>query len=283
MPSTRKSWRDKIPAGVKRSVRQRCGFGCVICGGIVYEYDHVENYSLVMEHDENNLVLLCPNHHAEKTRRLLSPDVLSEANSSPYNLRTGSTTPYQLSFGGSDPKALIGSNLFTMENDDFAVFVIDGNPLMGFRFEDGRALLQLRVYDEKNRLVLKIVDSELVQSAALWDFEFVGSRLTLRPRNGEILLSLRMVPDENLVEVTRGTLRYNKVEVEIWPECIVILNKPSAFINLSFMGHVAFAFGQHAERYPAIIVDARIRRDFDRAAAKKYVKEVRSSANIGLE
>jgi len=30
-----------IPLPIQREVRQRCGFGCVICGTLLYEYDHI--------------------------------------------------------------------------------------------------------------------------------------------------------------------------------------------------------------------------------------------------
>lgn len=31
-----------IPASVKRAVRQRDGFGCVICGLGIYTYEHID-------------------------------------------------------------------------------------------------------------------------------------------------------------------------------------------------------------------------------------------------
>ncbi len=35
------SVRPKIPLPIQREVRQRCGFGCVICGLPLYDYDHI--------------------------------------------------------------------------------------------------------------------------------------------------------------------------------------------------------------------------------------------------
>ncbi len=34
--------RPEIPEAMKREVRQRCGFGCLICGLTLYEYELVE-------------------------------------------------------------------------------------------------------------------------------------------------------------------------------------------------------------------------------------------------
>jgi predicted class III extradiol MEMO1 family dioxygenase len=36
-------------------------------------------YSEVEEHEPDNLVLLCPQHHAEKTKGFLTPEAVAEA------------------------------------------------------------------------------------------------------------------------------------------------------------------------------------------------------------
>ena len=82
-----KTPRPDIPALVKRAVRQACGFGCVICGKPLYEIDHIVPYSVVREHDPDNLVLLCDGHHREKTNKLLTVDQVREARANPINLR----------------------------------------------------------------------------------------------------------------------------------------------------------------------------------------------------
>lgn len=55
--------RPPIPAKIKRLVRQRCGFGCVICGSPIYEYDHIVNWSETHHHKAEELTLLCSKHH----------------------------------------------------------------------------------------------------------------------------------------------------------------------------------------------------------------------------
>lgn len=60
--------RPNIPAKLKRKVRQRCGFGRIICGLPIYEYDHIVEYSKTKHHNEGELTLLCPTHHSMKTK-----------------------------------------------------------------------------------------------------------------------------------------------------------------------------------------------------------------------
>ena len=49
-----------IPAEIKRQVRQRCGFGCIICGLPIYEYEHMEEWAKVKRHRTEEITLLCP-------------------------------------------------------------------------------------------------------------------------------------------------------------------------------------------------------------------------------
>jgi len=59
--------RPPIPDPVKRTIRQRCGFGCVICGLPIYEYDHIFGYKNETGHIVEEITLLCDHHHKLKT------------------------------------------------------------------------------------------------------------------------------------------------------------------------------------------------------------------------
>jgi 5-methylcytosine-specific restriction endonuclease McrA len=81
--------RPPIPSKIKREVRQRCGFGCVICGSPIYEYEHMVEWCKTHHHRADELTLLCSQHHAEKTKRLLPEEKVKAANNNPYNLARG--------------------------------------------------------------------------------------------------------------------------------------------------------------------------------------------------
>jgi hypothetical protein len=62
-----------IPDPVKRAVRQRCGYGCVICGLSLYDYDHIDPpFEEAREHLPDDICLLCPTHHVRKSKGLIS-------------------------------------------------------------------------------------------------------------------------------------------------------------------------------------------------------------------
>src|SRR5262245_53494220 len=94
--------RPEIPDPVQREVRQRCGFGCVVCGLPFYHYDHMEDWSITQTHDPANVTLLCHKHHGEKTNGLLPLREVKKANDNPHNKRQGVSTPYDLHFTGRD-------------------------------------------------------------------------------------------------------------------------------------------------------------------------------------
>ncbi len=68
-----------IPLPIQREVRQRCGFGCVICGFPLYEYDHLKGWPNVQEHIASDITLLCDKHHREATSGLLPREKVIEA------------------------------------------------------------------------------------------------------------------------------------------------------------------------------------------------------------
>jgi trigger factor len=90
---------------------------------------------------------------------------------------------------------------------------------------DQQLLLTVQVFDEYNKLVLKIWDNELVYHPDPWDIEFVGRRLILREAARRILLDMTFeVP--NKVSITRGRLLCNGVEILVRPDKIVIPGEP---------------------------------------------------------
>lgn len=107
-----------IPSEVKREVRQRCGLGCVICGNLIYDYDHFNPpYAEAEEHDADGIILLCSNHHSRKTRRLLPDELIREYALNPICKRQGYENDNQLlCLSEERPVILIGSNQFSRFN-----------------------------------------------------------------------------------------------------------------------------------------------------------------------
>ena len=125
-----------IPDPIQRIVRKRCGFGCVICGIPLYDYDHMEGWAKVYRHVASEITLLCRMHHNEKTYGLLPLKDVIAANDAPFNLRQGVSKPYDLHFSGKDVEVIMGGNRFLLEikkdPQGFISILVDQNILLGF-------------------------------------------------------------------------------------------------------------------------------------------------------
>lgn len=81
--------RPKIPADMEREVRQRCGFGCILCGCPIYQIHHMTPWSETRKHDAQDMTLLCAKHHEEENKKLISKTRVRKANANPVNRRRG--------------------------------------------------------------------------------------------------------------------------------------------------------------------------------------------------
>ncbi len=241
--------RPNIPNAVKRIVRQRCGYGCVICGFPIVEYDHMAGgWSTTRRHVAEEITLLCPNHHSEKTRGFLSAKSVELADSRPANLQTAFTPGYAMAYGDSAITVQIGTTEFTLRRGmrRFVGVVVDGIPVFSTRVESGRHLVSVVVLDLANRVQLLLDDNELRFKTSNWDAEFIGSTLTIRHGPRDVALRVRFsVPDRVIFD--RGRLLCNGVEIDTEGQA-----GPFAFRRSKFQGRDAgISLGVHAKAIDA--------------------------------
>lgn len=210
--------REKIEAAIKRKVRQRCGFGCVICGKPFYEYDHMEEYSKVKEHEESNLTLLCPEHHAEKTKGLRSVAQVRAANARPFNRRNGFSGPYVLAYEGNVSKVHLGSCRFLQSLGPayMEALVLNGEPMVKARTEDGNLLVSAKLFDTQGSIILAIEDNELRYDTSVWDVLFVANRLVVRKANREVVAKIIFSPPDEIT-VERAYFSHEGLTVRVTP------------------------------------------------------------------
>ena len=249
----------------------------MICGRPLYEYDHLVPWSEVEEHEADNIVLLCNEHHGEKTSGLLPVAQVIEANEAPANLATGVSSPLDLHYGGQDCEALIGSNVHTWpEMHDGLMTIpilIDDTPIVMFRVEDGHLLLTVQLFDEENELLVQVVDNELVFSTEEWDVEFVGRTLTVRSAPRSIFVGMTFEPPSRIV-IDRGRIWRNGIMLTIQPTCVIVgqgntMSGCSA-INCAFglatgdlpegLGGGAFYIGSSRSDFPTASTEDRVMR-----------------------
>ncbi|MGF1619004.1 MAG: hypothetical protein ACFCUR_00140 [Rhodomicrobiaceae bacterium] len=267
-----------IPLPIKREVRQRCGFGCVVCDLPLYEYEHMEEWAVVQRHVSDEITLLCNQHHGEKTRGLLPKKEVKRANANPYNLREGVSKPYALHFSGDEATVEIGGNRFTTGNNgrpfSMLPLVIDNTPIIAFSMEGNHLFLTLQVFDSFNRLLLQIIENQLVYSIIPWDIELVARNLKLREAHREILIEIEFLPP-NKISVNRGRFLLNGVELLVRNNRVLLVNNANIISGCEGRGAATgLALGEYSLGLPSIFTMGTIERyKVDRERALKFEKE----------
>lgn len=78
-----------IPAEIQKIVREKCGYGCILCGHLFCHFHHNQiEFHEAKKHDPNYIILLCPNCHAQ-AGQTISHKRFAEFAGNPYCKRKG--------------------------------------------------------------------------------------------------------------------------------------------------------------------------------------------------
>ena len=202
-----------IPEPIAREVRQRDGFGCVVCGSAFIQYDHLDPpFVDAKNHDSDGIVLLCGGCHSKKTSKWLSVDYVKAAAQSPKCKQKG------FSWGAFEvgkaqaPIVWLGSvmlwecqTLLALNGE--SVLEIKPPEVPGAPF---RLTAQFR--DVDGRPILSIVDNEWKASTENWDVELVGTRITLRKGKGDFALVFH-AKSPGVLSIERISMMHRGIQV----------------------------------------------------------------------
>ena len=201
-----------IPYLIKREVRQKCGFGCVVCGSAVYQYEHLEPlFSEAEKHDPNGIVLVCGGCHDRVKHRILSKETIKLKAKNPKCLEQGfSFGPFDL--GLTSPEIIFGT--LTGKNIGTLIRVYSDEILsIAPPEQEGTPfLINAFLSDRKGNVIFAIKNNEWVTPTSNWDVEVVGPRITIRKKLGDILLCLRSEPPHRLI-IERLDMFHKEVKI----------------------------------------------------------------------
>lgn len=188
-----------IPSEVKRIVRQRCGFGCVLCGLALYDYEHFDpDFKDALEHDPSGITLLCMQCNQKRNRRMLSVETVRKANLNPKCLAEGFANE-AFDFG-TDPMEIVFAGVsFTncptlIEINKFPILSIQSPEEF-----DQPYRLSGRFADATGEITLAIKDNVWAAGADNWDVECIGPRIVIRNGPRDISLVLKSEPPRRLI------------------------------------------------------------------------------------
>lgn len=178
-----------IPESTKLEIRQRSGFGCVLCGLLLYTYAHIDPpFSDARTHSADGIALLCPNCHTRFDTRQISVATIKSRMAEPFALSQGFTSdPLYLP---DLPAVDICGNHFTGD----AIIAVRAHPLLWFEksnVSETPILLNALFIDESGREVARIVRNEFRGDVRNFDVSKIADRILLRSTNTSSRLVIR--------------------------------------------------------------------------------------------
>ncbi len=190
-----------IPESVARQVRQRCGFGCIICGNPFIVYHHFDPpFNQAREHRADGISILCANHASEADHGRRSVQNIKIHDADPICRRTGHTIAV-LDSGPTPLKFMMGSAVF----DTPVVLMYESVELISFRPPEAKGApwrLNARIFDRDGKGLLKIVDNQWLVGINRYDITARGKTVEVRQKRGDLVLAMDLVVD-GLVHIRR--------------------------------------------------------------------------------
>lgn len=188
-----------IPEGVRRQVRQQCGFGCVICGLAIAQYEHIDPpFAEATAHDPDRIALLCASCHDRVTRGIWSKDKVLNARRKPKTFAQGfarDAFDFRMPF-----EVWVGSNCFRDVN------CVVRNEKKGdtwFSIEppevpQGPPRLSAKFFAPNGEPALDICRNEWRCSTGVWDLQVSGPTIEIHTEPRRTMLRLRARPPHGL-------------------------------------------------------------------------------------
>lgn len=212
-----------IPSPIKRTIRQRCGYGCVCCGLGIYDYEHVDpEFKDAHDHLPSAMCLLCGQCHTKVTRNAMFKETVKRGLKNPYCIKNGYTFEdldvwndngkFTVSIGGAvfeDPKSvlnILGEEILIIESPEEP----GAPPIVSGKF-----------YNESGALLFEIEKNRWLGSIKSWDIETKGSSIIVRSASRKILLKLKQQAQDQ-VAIERLDMFYKGVNVEAGTKGITI-------------------------------------------------------------
>lgn len=199
-----------IPDDVKEIIRKNSGFGCVICGAIPYEYEHIDpEFKDAKVHDPDCMALLCPTHNHMKFKGLLSVHDVKEHAKRPYTMiqnyasfkfvRPGERFRWKF------PKIELVGN-----SEDICV---DGKPVLSITsggVPNEPIMINGSFFDARGRHICEIKNNELkVFSENVIDFTNIRNRFAFMMEGGEACLNFTYDSEEKTLNFIEMNYFYN--------------------------------------------------------------------------
>jgi hypothetical protein len=228
-----------IPEGVKRKVRKDAGFGCVICGTGIYEYEHVDpEWFEATTHNPRFMTLLCGSCHSKKTRGIIGIDTIKEAMKNPKCKQQGFSNDW-LDFGKKKPIVKLGNTVF---HNTVSLISINFESIFSILPPDLKVPNSpYRLFglftDNDGNILLEIKDNEWFGNPDNWDIENIGRKMSIRKKQGDISLVLENIPGDKII-IHRVKMNYKGYTIDGDSKSVTISTPKKELINIDLGGEI---------------------------------------------
>lgn len=204
-----------IPEAVKREVRQRSKFGCVLCRFGICQYEHiVPEYVDATSHKADAICLLCACCHDRVTRGRISKSQVLARYSEIQSDQTVKAPYEELALTDSSLLVRIGSMTFHQAS---TLIRINGQDLLSIAPSEsvtGLPALSGLFYDATGKKVLEIEDNVWFGSMGQWDLTVEANRIVIRTAPRCIALDLTINPPGE-IRITRMNMFYQGAHIHV--------------------------------------------------------------------
>lgn len=200
-----------VPQDIARTIRQRCGFGCAICGLGFYDIEHFDpDFSDATEHNPDGMTLLCSQCNQKRARGRLSAQTVADASRNPRCLQQGFSSEL-FDFATNEIEVVFAGNSFI---DCKHLIMVNGEPILSLNppSETKQSVSLSGIFtDTLGRTTLTIRDNVWQAKSQNWDVECVGPRIIIRSASRAIALQLLMEPTLSRLVVERLDMMFEGV------------------------------------------------------------------------
>lgn len=186
-----------IPEDIKKAVRKRDGFGCILCAVPIVDYEHVDPlFTDAHEHKAECITLLCPNCHRKVTGGQISKDIVKAAMLSPAAKKTGQIGD-QIYFCDVHPEIIFAGARFTNCQIPIRAF---GEDIVFIEQEDEKFFLTAKLWDSCGKQTLQIKRNQWIASTDnIWDFKVIGNRFHIQEKEQKPAMIIRVENNSSLI------------------------------------------------------------------------------------
>ena len=221
-----------IPSEIKREVRKKCGFGCIVCGNSIYQYEHIiPEFKDAQSHEVENIGLLCGSCHDKVTRGILPKEFIKQKRGTPFCLDTNfSKFEYYIN-PQNDIIIRLGKISFVNTPN---ILVIDSCNILSIlppEKEKTPPIICASFFNRNGQKVAWINNNEWFGDSNSFDIEAVGATIKIRSSLYKIDLKITLI-HPNVIQIDNLNLDYNNKSVSGSSNEGFVINTKNSRINI---------------------------------------------------